>query len=130
MPVSQVITSPNGLYSVEMHDNFNEISMGNPVYGTLTLKGARGNLPEGLYGETILFSPDSRFVALEKLTHARPYQTQLIVVEFPRGLIITAAAPSEGRVTPVKWLSPETLVYSSWKLGGGPLLLEWNSPMS
>ena len=129
MPVSEVFNSPNGLYSVEMHDDFSEISMGSPVYGTLTLKGARGNLPEGRYGETILFSPDSRFVALEKLTHARPYQTQLIVVEFPRGLIITAAAPSEGRVTPVNWLSPKTLVYSSWRLGYGKSLIEWNAPV-
>ena len=80
----EVITSPNGLYSVKLHDDFGEIGMGSPIYGTLTLQGAQGNLPHGPYGETILVSPDSRFVAVERLSSARPYQTQLLVVEFPR----------------------------------------------
>jgi|SRR5688572_16659750 len=124
----QVIISPNGLYSVTLHDDFGEIGMGSPIYGTLTLQGAQGNLPGGLYGETILFSPDSRFLALEKLSNPRPFQTQLIIVQFPRGLIITAAAPSEGRVIPEKWLSAKTLVYSSWRLGQSNCLLEWSSP--
>jgi hypothetical protein len=113
-----------------LHDNFGEICMGSPIYGTLTVQGAQGNLPDGLYGETILFSPDSRFLALEKLSNPRPFRTQLIIVEFPRGLIITAAAPSEGRVAPAKWLSAKTLVYSSWRLGDTNCLLEWSSPDS
>ena len=124
----EVITSPNGLYSVTLHDDFGEIGMGSPIYGTLTLQGAQGNLPDGPYGETILFSPDSRFLALEKLSSA-PYQTQLLVVEFPRGLVFTAAAPSEARVTPVKWLSPKTLIYSS-RSGFNECLLEWGLPES
>ena len=126
--MSEVVTSPNGVYSVKLHADFGEIGMGSPIYGTLTLQGVQGNLPEGLYGETILFSPDSRYVALEKLSNPRPFQTQLIIVEFPRGLIITAAAPSKGRVTPVKWLSAKTLVYSSWRLGESNSFLEWSAP--
>ena|SRR5687768_7915106 len=121
----ELITSPNGFYSVKLHDDFGEIGMGSPIYGTLTLQGAQGNLPDGFYGETILFSPDSRFVAVEKLSSARPYQTQLLVVEFPRGLLFTAAALSEARVTPVKWLSPKTLIYSS-RSGFNECLLEWS----
>jgi len=65
--MSEVITSPNGVYSVKLHDDFGEIGMGSPIYGTLTLQGAQRNLPDGFYGETILFSPDSRFVAVEFL---------------------------------------------------------------
>ena len=121
------IQSPDGNYAVQKHDDYGEIGMGSPAFGHLTIKGAEGQLPERLYGEAIVFSPDSRFVALEELVETRPFRTKLIVVELPRCRIFTVRLQPLGTATPLRWDSPTRLVYAIWSAGGARETLEWDA---
>src|ERR1051325_315121 len=78
------IQSPDGKYAVERHDDFGEIAMGSPAFGHVTIHGTEGQIPDRLYGEAVVFSPDSRFVALEELYETTPFRTKLIAIELPR----------------------------------------------
>ena len=128
MSVFATIESPNGKYSVEQHDDFGEIGMGSPSFGHITIRGTEGQLPDRLYGEAVVFSPDSRFVALEELDQTSPFRTKLIVVELPRGRIITVRTQSQGTATPLRWATAGRLLYSTWSLGGARETLEWDAP--
>jgi hypothetical protein len=122
------IPSPSGRYSVERHDDYGEIGMGSPAFGHLTIHGVESQLPDRLYGEAVVFSPDSRFVALEELFETTPFRTKLIVVELPRCKIFTVRVQPQGTVTPVRWDSPTRLVYSARSVGSARECLEWDAP--
>jgi hypothetical protein len=123
-----MIQSPDGKYSVEKHDDYGEIGMGSPLFGHATINGGEGQLPDRLYGEDIIFSPDSRFVALEELLETTPFGTKLIAVELPGGKIFTVRAQPKGRATPLRWDSATRLVYRTWSIGGARETLTWDAP--
>ncbi len=123
-----IIQSPDGKYSVEQHDDFGEIGMGSPWFGHITIHGTKAQPPNQLYGEAALFSPDSRFVALEELFETRPFRTKLVVVELPRCKIFTVRVQPHGRATPVRWVTPSKLVYTIWSVGTARENLEWDAP--
>ena len=77
MSAFATIQSPDGKYSVEQHDDFGEIGMGSPSFGHITIHGTKAQPPDRLYGEAVVFSPDSRFVALEELYETTPFRTKL-----------------------------------------------------
>ncbi len=61
MSAFATIQSPDGKYSVEQHDDFGEIGMWSPALGHITIHSTKGQSPDRLYGEAIVFSPDSRW---------------------------------------------------------------------
>jgi hypothetical protein len=128
MSTYATIQSPDAKYSVERHDDFGEIGMGSPLFGHVTIRGTEGQLPERLYGEAAVFSPDSRFVALEELFETTPFRTKLVVVELPRCKVFTVRVPPQGRATPVRWASPSRLVYTTGSVGAAAETLEWDAP--
>jgi hypothetical protein len=122
------IQSPDAKYSVELHEDFGEIGMGSPLFGHITIRGTEGQLPDRLYGETVVFSPDSRFVALEELFGTSPFRTKLVVVELPRCTVFTVRVQPQGRATPVRWATLSRLVYTTWSVGVAQETLEWEAP--
>ena len=102
--------------------------MGSPFFGHITIHGAEAQLPDREYGEAVVFSPDSRFVALEELFDTTPFRTKLVVVELPRCKIFTVRVQPQGRATPVTWATPSRLVYTTWSVGLGSETLEWEAP--
>ena len=51
--------------------------MGSPLFGHISLKGTNGHSSlDRLYGEAVVFSPDSRFVWLEELFETTPFFVQ------------------------------------------------------
>ncbi len=122
------IKSPDGKYSVELMDDFSELGMGSPVFGHIVFRGANVQFPDDLFGETVLFSPDSRFVALEQLMDARPFRTKLIAVELPRGTIHFLRLQPQGTATPQKWESNTRLVYRVWSAVSAVETESWNAP--
>jgi hypothetical protein len=97
--------------------------MGSPRFGHVRIRGSEGNLPERLYGEVALFSPDSRFVTLEELHDTTPFRTKLIVVELRRCKIFTMGVPPEGRMTPLRWVTQTKLLYAI-----DSERMEWSAP--
>lgn len=146
LDAGRLIYSPNGEVYVEFGEDFGEISMGSPEFGEIRIRRvddvekdefrlfAKKKEPnvvdfgERLFSGAAIFSPDSRFVALEQLVEGRPLRTQLMVVNVERGKIFFAAAPSIGTVTPVRWEGWNKVVYSEWQYYGQPVLREWLVP--
>lgn len=128
MSDSGILHSPDGKYSIEPHDDFGEIAMGSPSFGHITLRGTDGPLPDNLYGRTFLFSPDSRFVALEELVGARQFSTKLIVVELPHCKIFVVRLQEQGTATPLRWDSPHRLLFTTWSVGLPRETEQWDAP--
>ena len=128
MSAFATIQSPDGKYSVEQHDDFGEIGMGSPSFGHITIHGAKAQPPDKLYGVAVVFSPDSRFVALEELFETTPFRTKLIVVELPRCKVFTVRVQPQGTATPVRWATPTRLVYTTWSVGVARETSEWDAP--
>jgi hypothetical protein len=124
-----LIQSPNAKFSVEQLEDFGEIGMGSrPLFGHISIRGTDGQIPDRLYGEEVVFSPDSRFVALEELFEPTPFRTKLIVVELPRCKVFTVRVQPQGRATPVRWATSSRLIYTTWSVGGPRETLEWDAP--
>ncbi len=66
MSTSAIVQSPDGNYSVEKQEDFGEIGMGHPASRHITLRGADVQFADFLFGESIIFSSDARFVAFEQ----------------------------------------------------------------
>src|SRR5439155_26452171 len=128
MSAFATIQSPDGKYSVEQHDDFGEIGMGSPSFGHITIHGTKAQPPDRLYGEAVVFSPDSRFVALEELYETTPFRTKLVVVELPRCKVFTVRVQPQGTATPLHWATPSRLVYTIWSVGVARETLEWDAP--
>ena len=126
--MSITIKSPDGKYTIEQSDDFGEIGMGSPEFGHITLHGATGHIPDRLFGRTVLFSPDSRFVAVEELFEAKPFRTKLLVIELPRCKMFTVQLPPQGTATPLRWDTPAKLIYTIWSIGSAPTLCDWDAP--
>lgn len=115
-------------FQYSKHEDFGEIGMGSPLFGHITLQGTEGQPPDQLYSEAVVFSPDSRFVALEELVETRPFRTKLVVLELPRCKVFTVRIQPRGRATPVRWVTPSRLVYTIWSVGGPTETLDWEAP--
>jgi hypothetical protein len=102
--------------------------MGSPAFGHITIHGARAQFPDYLFGEVIVYSPDSRFVALEQLVETTPFRTKLVVVDLPRGTVYAVRIQPQGSATPERWDSPSRLIYRVWSVGTGAQLLHWDAP--
>ncbi len=122
------LQSPDGKYAIERQDDFSEIGMGSPTFGHIIFRGADLQFPDSLFGEAVVFSPDSRFVALEQLVGTRPFRTQLIAVELPRGTVQFISLPLQGTATPQKWESATRLIYRVWSVGGAATMASWDAP--
>jgi hypothetical protein len=128
MDTSTVIQSPDGKYSVEKHDDYGEIGMGSPAFGHITFRGADVQFPDSLFGEAVVFSPDSRFVALEQLVETRPFRTKLVAVELPRGMVHFIRLQPQGTATPQRWESATRLVYRVWSVASAAEMQSWDAP--
>ena len=128
MSTLATIQSPDGKYAVEQHDDFGEIGMGSPAFGHITFRGADVQFPDYLFGEAVVFSPDSRFVALEQLVETRPFRTKLIAVELPRGTVHFIHLQPQGTATPQRWESATRLVYRVWSGGSAAEMRSWDAP--
>jgi hypothetical protein len=128
MSTSTTIQSPDGKYAVEQQDDYGEIGMGSPAFGHITFRGADVQFRDYLFGEAVVFSPDSRFVALEQLVETRPFRTKLIAVELPRGTVHFIRLQQQGTATPQRWESPTRLVYRVWSVGSAAEVQSWDAP--
>lgn len=128
MSASTTIQSPNGKYAIERHDDYGEIGMGSPAFGHITLRGADVQFPDYLFGEVVVFSPDSRFVALEQLVGTSPFRTKLIAIELPRGTVHSIRLQPQGTATPQRWDSPTRLIYRVWSVGSAAEAQSWDAP--
>jgi hypothetical protein len=128
MSTSTAIHSPDGKYTVEQQDDYGEIGMGSPAFGHLTIRGANVQFPDSLFGEAVAFSPDSRFVALEQLVETKPFRTQLIAVELPRGTVHFIRLSPQGTATPQRWESATRLLYRVWSVGSAAETQSWDAP--
>ena len=128
MTAFAIITSPDGKYSVEQHEDFGEIGMGSPLFGHITINGTDARLSDGFYGEPVVFSPDSRFVALEELVETSPFRTRLVVVELPKGKMHLVRLQPRGTVTPLRWDGDRKLIYIEWSVGLPREQGEWIAP--
>ncbi|MDB5159662.1 MAG: hypothetical protein JWR50_4369 [Mucilaginibacter sp.] len=128
MSTSTTIQSPNGKYAVEQQDDYGEIGMGSPAFGHITFRGADVQFPDYLFGEAVVFSPDSRFVALEQLVETRPFRTKLIAVELPRGTVHFIRLQPQGTATPQRWESTTRLFYRVWSVGSAAEVQSWDAP--
>lgn len=128
MSASTTIRSPDGKYAVEQQDDYGEIGMGSPAFGHIIFQGADVQFPDDRFGEAVVFSPDSRFVALEQLVETARFRTKLIAVELPRGTIHIVRIQPQGTATPQRWESATRLVYRIWSVGSAPELQSWDAP--
>jgi hypothetical protein len=128
MSTLATIYSPDGRYSVELQDDYGEIGMGSPAFGHIVFRGTDTQFPDYLFGEAILFSPDSRFVALEQLVETRPFRTKLIAVELPRGTVHFIRLQPQGTATPQRWESATRLIYRVWLGGSARQMQSWDVP--
>src|SRR5204863_9986789 len=117
MSIFATIHSPDGRYSVEQQDDYGEIGMGSPAFGHIILRGTDAQFPDNLFGEAVLFSPDSRFVAVEQLVETRPFRTKLIAVELPRGTVHFIRLQPQGTATPQRWESATRRSPRVWSVG-------------
>jgi hypothetical protein len=122
------IQSPDGKYVVEKHDDYDEIGMGSPAFGHISIRGADVQFSDQLFGEAVVFSPDSRFVALEQLVETRPFRTKLITVELPRGTVHFIRLQPQGTSTPQRWESASRLIYRVWSVGSAAETQSWDAP--
>ena len=128
MSTLATIQSPDGRNSIERHDDYGEIGMGSPAFGHITIHGADVQFPDCLFGESVVFSPDSRFVALEQLIEVRPFRTKLIAIELPRGTVHFIRLEPRGTATPLKWESARRLIYHVWSGSGAAEVQSWDAP--
>jgi hypothetical protein len=128
MSASTTIQSPDGKYTVEQQDDFGEIGMGSPAFGHITFRGAHVQFPDYLFGEAVVFSPDSRFVALEQLVETTPFRTKLIAVELPRGTVHFIRLQPQGTATPQRWETATRLSYRVWSVGSAAEMQSWDAP--
>jgi len=128
MSASTTIQSPDGKYSVEQHDDYGELGMGSPAFGHITFRGADVQFPDSLFGQAVVFSPDSRFVALEELVETRPFRTKLVAVELPRGTVHFIRLQPQGTATPQRWESATRLIYRVWSVGSAVEIQTWDAP--
>jgi hypothetical protein len=128
MTTPTTILSPDGKYAVELQDDYGEIGMGNPWFGHIVFRGADVQFPDYLFGEAVVFSPDSRFVALEQLEEGRPFRTKLIAVELPHGTLHFIRLQAKGTATPQAWESATRLLYRVWSVGSAMEMEFWDAP--
>ncbi len=128
MRASTTIQSPDGKYAVEQQDDYGEIGMGSRAFGHIIFRGADVQFPDYLFGEAVVFSPDSRFVALEQLVESTPFRTKLIAVELPRGTVHFIRLQPQGTVTPHRWESGTRLIYRVWSVGSAAEWQSWDAP--
>ncbi len=128
MSMLATIQSPDEKYSVEQQNDYGEIGMCSPAFGHITFRGAEVQFPDYLFGEAVVFSPDSMFVALEQLVENRPFRTKLIAVELPRGTVHFIRLQPQGTATPDKWESATRLVYRVWSVGCAAKVQFWDAP--
>jgi len=128
MSTLATIQSPNGKYSVDQQDDYGEIGMGSPAFGHIVFRGADVQFRDSLFGEAVMFSPDSRFVALEQLVDTRPFRTKLIAVELPRGTVHFIRLQPQGTATPQRWESATRLIYRVWSVGSAAEMQSWDAP--
>lgn len=122
------IQSPDGKYAVTLQDDYGEIGMGSPSFGHITFRGTNVQFPDYRFGEAVVFSPDSRFVALEQLEESRPFRTKLIAIELPRGTVYFIRLQPRGTATPLRWESATRLIYQVWPKESETGIESWDAP--
>lgn len=79
------MTSPDSQYEVVKHD-YGEVRMGSPEFGRIEILGATFDTSGQEFGESMAFSSDSRFLAIEQLAStapdARDPHTRAVVFDF------------------------------------------------
>ena len=121
------MNSPDGKYQVEQID-YHEVRMGSPLYGSIKISGTNMDT-SGQYGETMAFSPDSRFLAVEELvdTSQGPH-THAVVFEFSRKRKIIVHVQNPGIIRRFSWSPANLLTSVTWSLAMGEREYQWQAP--
>lgn len=95
--------------------------MGSPQYGRLILDGEELVLttPGTVESESLVWSVDGRFVAVQERDYSIPYPgTRVVVVDAERRVQVGASEPRHGLCTPVRF-EGQALVYRHWQHAHG-----------
>lgn len=143
------IISPDRRYAVQFDLNLGELRMGSPSFGPIRIidtqppqkagffaqllqqhSRAPGiDFGERLFGETVLFSPNSNLVALEQLLTEPRLRTQLLVVDLSKWKIFFIDAPPLSTAVPMAWQSNDTLAYLISDVSGRREQRTWKLPV-
>ena len=90
--------------------------MGSPTYGRLILDGEELVLtePGTVESDSLVWSLDGRFLAVQERDYSIPYPgTRLVVVDADRRVEVGASEPRSGLSTPIRF-DQYALVYRHW----------------
>jgi hypothetical protein len=120
--------SPNGKYEVLKHD-FNEIRMGSPWFGHISVLGSNLRTNVRIFGEAMAFSPDSRFLAVEELVadHPAPH-TKALVFEVAEMRQHFVHEQKPGFIKRFVWSEQNELTITTWRHTEGDKQVKWKTP--
>lgn len=113
------VTSPDGVHRLELSYE-SEIRFG-PAYYCAAIDGK--TIPKRIFGNAALWSPDSRFLALQEwLTtdYQDGPQTALLVFDFQDSREVKASSAHKGFISPIRF-SDDTLIYKKEYFGTGKI---------
>jgi hypothetical protein len=90
--------------------------MGSPTYGRLFLDGEELvlNDPATVESDSLVWSRDGRFLAVQERDYSIPYPgTRVVVVDADRRTQVSASEPRDGLSTPIRF-DGHTLIYRHW----------------
>ena len=105
--------SPNGEFGV-VRGAFHEIRMGSPKFASLDVLGSECSLAQRSFGETIAFSGDSQYLAVEELTKWSPPETRVVVFHLKTNTESIAHVQAPGFIKKLEWLTDCKLKIQAW----------------
>ena len=121
--------SPDGKYEVLLGE-YSEIRMGSPEFGEIIIQGASFKLAGRQFGRAMVFSHDSRFLAVEELVDGTDdLHTRALVFDLEQNRQIIVPSPSSGFVKKFAWSEEGWLNITAWSRQTGERQYTWLAPV-
>jgi hypothetical protein len=108
--------SPDGRRQVIKSD-YTELRMGSPRFGSITVKGGKALTSGRTFGESMAFSGDSRYLAIEEFvgtTRDHGPHTRALVFDLDRSREYTAHDEPGGLIRELRWEADGSLSVVAW----------------
>jgi hypothetical protein len=108
--------SPDGRRQV-IKSNYMELRMGSPRFGSITVKGGKALTSGRTFGESMAFSRDSRYLAIEEFvgtTRDHGPHTRALVFDLDRSQECTAHDEPGGLIRELRWEADGSLSVVAW----------------